>query len=106
MDLFCQAKNLNILLQSNFCQKELPCTVPKYYMDSINFWREMKFEEKNDEQLVNHFIWYNKNVKLENKTIFNKRLFTCGMWYATDLYMNGNLIPFQTWLARGAQYMD
>ena len=43
IDTFCNVNNLGVLLQSSFCCKELPSTLPKFYMDSLILWYEIRY---------------------------------------------------------------
>ena len=52
------------------------------------------------------FIWYNKNFKINGKTVFNPRLFNIGVWSANDLYKNGHPVPFQFWVKLGTSQSD
>ena len=49
---------------------------------------------------------YNKLIKINNKTVFNPRLFQAGLWISQDLYFNRIVIPFDVWLKRGAMPKD
>lgn len=99
---FCKKENLDIFLRSNFDLNELPKTLPSYYYDSISCWNNLK--QSCDDKV--DFIWYNKRLKINNKTVYNQRLFKAGIWCTEDLFENGNPIPFKTWLKRGAIQID
>ena len=102
----CKKTNLSLYLLSDFMVTELS-SIPLYYKDSISFWRHIKSEivyEKQD--LNNQLVWYNINILINNKSVFNDRLFKCGLWNVNDLYNDGELIPFDTWQSRGAFKCD
>lgn len=104
---FCKQENLQIYFQGNFDESEIPTDIPQYYLDAIKTWRSIKYDyitEKLD--LEQQLIWYNKCIKIDNKSVYNERLFACGIWVFRDLFDNGNLIPFNTWLKRGAYAKD
>ena len=101
-DYFCNKENLGIFLRGNFEIKELPKSLPSYYYDAILSWNNLK--QKVDSKT--EFIWYNKNFKINRKTVYNKRLFNIGIWSKNDLYENGKVKPFQFWLKRGASNND
>jgi len=104
---FCKKENLNVFLQANFDETEIPCETPQYYLDAIRSWRKFKYDyiiERSD--IDQQLIWYNKQKKIMQKSVYNKRLFSCGLWVLSDLYENGKLIPFQTWIKRGAFSAD
>ena len=100
---FCGKENLNVFLRSNFDYKELPSSVPDYYLDSIRFWMELKSKQGLIHQ---QFLWYNKNIKINNKTIYCQSLFQSGVWKVSDLYCENRIIPFETLLARGVKRAD
>lgn len=100
---FCCKVNLNVFLRSNFDINELPETIPRYYAESIGYWHELKI--KNVEEFE-PFLWYNKNIKIGNKSIYSSRLFAMGIWKVSDLYHENKLIKFETLLARGALQGD
>lgn len=56
--------------------------------------------------LNNQFIWYNKQIKVRGETLYCERLLQCGMWNINDLYIKGQLMPFETWRIRGAMPHD
>ena len=90
---FCKKENLSLFLRSDFDINELPAEVPQYYKDSISFWRTL---HKNDES-NSSFLWYNKHLKIDNKTAYNGNLFQMGLWCIQDLYEDGKPIQFQFW---------
>ncbi len=46
------------------------------------------------------------NIKINDKSIYNSRMFSAGIWNVNDLYKCGKLIPFDVWLSRGATVAD
>ena len=105
----CNISNINICLRSNYDVSELQNSIPEYYLDSLFNWFELKEQsiEVSDTNIIfRNYIWYNKNIKVGSKCIYNKRLFSIGMWVTGDLFNNGAIIPFNTWLSRGAREID
>ena len=47
-----------------------------------------------------------KKIKIGGQSVFNKTLFSIGMWTVEDLYENNTLIPYKTWQNRGASNID
>ena len=88
---FCGKENLNVFLRSNFDITELSQSVPSYYTESIKYWRILKLEQ---DDKFEPFLWYNKNIKIANKTIYLKRLFAMGILKVSDLYHERKLIEF------------
>ena len=102
-EIFCGKENLNIFLHSNFDIKEISAFVPSYYVESMKWWSMIKLKETlNYEQ----FIWYNKRIKIGKRSAFYSRLFTMGMWKASDFFYNNTLIPFTNLLKQGALQND
>ena len=105
---FLKKRDLNMLLQSNFDMKEITDTyIPDYYLDSLNAWYECK--EKMEYYQTNkskQLLWFNKNYKINGKTVYFKNLLTIGIWTVEDLYTNGTVVPFNVWQKRGALVKD
>ena len=51
-------------------------------------------------------LWYNKEIKIGFKSTHGENLFSIGLWYVVDLFEEENLIPFDTWMHRGANEFD
>ena len=100
---FCGKVNLNVFLRSNFDINELPEGIPSYYAESIRHWSDLKLKQTEE---FEPFLWYNKNIKIGNKSIYSGRLFAMGIWRVSDLYHENKLIKFGTLLARGALNCD
>jgi len=100
---FCKKKNLGLFLRSNFSIDELTKSLPLYYMDSLKYWHSVKVNKGKD---LENTVWYNRDVKIGNHTIFSENLFQCGVWTVYDLYNNEELVPFKTWLNRGVKQND
>jgi len=103
MEQLCRMKNLGIFLRSTFDIKELPKSMPDYYLQSINNWSDMASDSLDP---ANQCLWYNKNLKLGAKTVYNERLMSIGMWVIGDLFDSTGVISFDTWLKRGALERD
>jgi len=100
---FCGKENLNVFLRSNFDINELPEGIPSYYAESIRHWFDLKLKQSEE---FEPFLWYNKNIKIGNKSIYSGRLFAMGIWRGSDLSHENKLIKFGTLLARGALNCD
>ena len=106
-EFLCNKENLNLFITSNFDTNELPVYLPLYHKESFKFWKDIKCETVEIKQdLNNQILWYNKNVKVNNHTVFSKSLFQSGLWNVNDLYKNGELISFDIWFRRGASVND
>jgi hypothetical protein len=104
---FCKKENLDLFLQSNFDLNELPSIIPDYYHEAIKSWANIKHAEIESQQdFENELIWYNKRFKINNKTVYNKRIMNAGIWTLPDMYENGQLVTGKTLLERGVTKLD
>ena len=99
-ECFSKKENLALFLRSNFDINEVTKSLPDYYKDSILTWHLLKSKGGRE------FIWYNKDIKINKKTIYNHRLFQAGLWTLEDLYVDKIVIQFHVWLKRGAMPND
>ena len=107
MFAFCKKENLSLFFQGNFDENEIPQDIPEYYIEAIRTWRNIKYDNIVEESDIHQqLIWYNKSIKVNNKSVYNQRLFTSGLWVLSDLYEDGKLIPFNIWVKRGANPND
>ena len=106
--LFAKKKRLDIFLMSNFDIKEIQkLHMPIYYLESIQYWYNCKeYMQTYQDNKGNQLIWYNKNFKVDSKTVFNDNLLRLGIWSSKDLYKEGKLIPFTSWQSRGASVRE
>ena len=105
-EYFCKKANLGIFLQSDFDVDELPPDLPLYYKNSLLNWQHICNHMSSNN--LSNWLWYNKHIKLGNRSIYNKNLMSIGMWTINDLYENDKqtIIPFKTWQNRGATELD
>ena len=100
---FCQCKNLNLFLRCNFNHLELPFTLPNHYKSVIENWSKMSCTVGKNRIVGNDtYVWYNNDIKIAGKTLYDEHLFRAGLWTISDLYNGGNIIPFEVWRNRGA----
>jgi len=98
---FCKKENLQIFLQGNFDENEIPKDIPEYYLEALRTWRNIKYDFIAEEtDLDQQLIWYNKSIKVNNKSVYYQSLFASGLWVLSDLYKDGKLIPFNTWVKK------
>ena len=94
---------------SNFDVEELPTRLPSYYVNgyAIRNWSQLSGQSK---ELMNNTwlqpLWYNRELKIEFKSVYNLNLLSIGMLCVGDLFTDGNVIPFDVWLNRGAREID
>ena len=105
-EYLCGKQNVSLFLLSNFNESEV--CLPIYYMDSLKYWKEIKYElVKTKEDLGSQLVWYNNQFTIDGKTIFSERLFQCGLWTVVDLFNEvGEITSFEIWKTRGALNSD
>ncbi len=107
LEWFSKRKNLSIFLMSNFDASELPITMPPYYTETIYNWSQLTAQSTGSIiSIKEQCLWYNKTLKVGGKSVYSDRLFSLGMWVVGDLFENEDIIPFDTWLHRGASELD
>lgn len=61
----------------------------RFWKDALQCWRTIiDVQEGNCDIMFNEHIWYNPNIKIDNKSVFFKDLFKSGFIYIGDLYEN------------------
>ena len=104
MEELIDVENLNILLRSNFCIKDYSNTSDFYKEILKSLYYAIQPGNANpNHEIYNQFLYYNRNIKINDKCFFNRDLFNIGLWRVHDLYdKQNNLIPFETLQKRGA----
>ena len=75
------------LFHCNFDYKKLSITVPYFYKECLISWSSLTENNPSTfEEIVNEVLWNNKNVCIENKSVFSKRLTECGFYKVGDLF--------------------
>jgi len=103
LELLSKTKNFKLFLMSNFDLKELPASLPEYYLNAIKTFSEVIMQPTTIEK---NCLWYNKNIKIGTKSVYNERLMSLGLWVVGDIFDENGVIPFETWLQRGAVELD
>ena len=96
-ECFSKKENLGLFLRSNFDINEVTKSLPDYYKDSILAWHCLRLKSNGGRE----FIWYNRNIKINKKTVYNHRFLQAGVWTLQDLYVDNVVIQFDEWLKRG-----
>ena len=85
LEFFSKKKNLRMYLMSKFDVNELPENMPCYYVNAIKEWSRLSSLSVGDEDNIStQPLWYNREIKIGFKTVYNKNLFSIGMWYVGD----------------------
>ena len=91
-------KNLTIFLLSNFDIKDFRIT-SNFYKEVLQAFYETRYVS--EDRYANQMIYYNKHIKLNNEYVYCQQMLNVGIWYVSDLFINGKPIPFNIWHTRG-----
>ena len=103
MEAIINVGNLNVFLRSNYDVYSV-CVNSRFYSDVLKSLYELNKVDINSSEtnIRNQFIFYNKFMKLDGRMIFDKELFSAGLWQISDLFKpGGTAIPFCDWKTRG-----
>lgn len=103
MEHFIKVHNLNLLLRSNYDIKDFQIT-SDFYKEVLSILYSLNNENLNFSKgnLFNQYLFYNKNIKIGGRALYNKELFDAGIWHVKDLFdKNNKIIPFAEWNRRG-----
>jgi len=105
MDAFIEVKNVNIFLRNCYDLNNIS-TKSMFYCELLNLLYRLNTVNQHftNENINNHYIFYNKYIKIGGEIIYDDELFKAGMWRCSDIFdVNGNIIPFNVWKSRGVQ---
>ena len=86
--------NVDLLLKSNFDLKIIP-QHSEFYKEMLIVLKSVRHKENDTHTVFNEIIWYNENLKINNKTIFYKKIWEAGFEYICDLFNeDGNVISY------------
>jgi len=77
--------NLTDFLKCTFDEKVLPKTIPNFYKEIFVAWFMLKNNPVTPGDIQREVIWYNKFIKIDNKSIFIERLYKNGLIYVNDI---------------------
>ena len=93
--------SLENFLKSSINPCWLPKKLPQFYKDIFYAWFSMKPEPVAIADIQREIIWNNRFIMIENKGLFNQRLYANGLIFINDIIdKNGNFIPYQLLTAR------
>ena len=77
---------LNLLLFCNYDINTLPnLKIPLFYKELLTLWSKLRNVEENE------FLWNNKNILVNGKSLFLKDFFSAGIWYVEDFFDANNI---------------
>ena len=78
------------LFRCNYDVKDIPiCS--QFYTELLQWWSEFRFEFAAEKDWQN-IIWNNKDIRINNKSVFYKNFFESGIIYVNDLLFELNNI--------------
>ena len=95
---------LDIVLRSNFTVNSLRLNdyTPRFYTDMLTSWS--KITDTVDKK---PFLWYNEDIKVDNRVIFYPKWHNAGFNFVHDLLTaEGNIKPFQALIDQGIDKGD
>ena len=79
-------ENLNILLRGNFDPSLLKNCTP-FYLEVLKAWLSIRYSPlKEDRDCSNEYLFYNKHICINGQMIYNKAIFTAGIWFVKDIF--------------------
>jgi len=78
------------LFHCNYDVKDIPIR-SQFYTELLQWWSEFRFEFDGEKKWQN-VIWNNKDIPINNKSIFYKNFFESGIIYLKDLLLKLNNI--------------
>ena len=103
MESLIKVDNLNILLRSNYDIKDFQIT-SDFYKEVLSILHSLNKENLyfTKSNLINQYLFYNKNLKINGKHLYDKEMFEAGIWHVKDLFdQNNRIIQFADWKFRG-----
>ena len=91
-------QNLNVFFASNFEAKHF-CNHSPFYKEVLQALNDVRFiDNESHEGISRQFIYYNSNVKVNNKYVYCKEILNIEIWKVKDLFdENGKVIKFRIW---------
>jgi len=91
--------DLNLILFSNFDEKEMSIYLPSFYQNMFHHWKD--FYASNN-AYGKELLWFNKEFKIKGKCVYEKEMYNIGIKTLSDLYTeDGEAIPFNNWVEKG-----
>ena len=91
--------NLDLLLYSNYNVRDIAGNVPLFYKQVLRVWNTISNSHAVPKV---QYIWYNSEVRMDNKPVQCKDLAQAGLHYVNDLWdTGGNLQLFRYWQDKG-----
>jgi len=87
--------DLKDYLKCSLESTDLPPNLPQFYREVLSDWFAIKKEPKHSDEVQREILWNNKYIKIDSKSLFNKKLYENGLIFINDLIEdNGNVITY------------
>ena len=85
----------------------LPELMPAFYKNILREWFALKEDPQNVADVQREVIWNNRSIKIDNKSIFYRKLYHRGMVFINDIINeHGNFISYQTLIDRFGKFIS
>ena len=95
-------------LYCNFNSSDLSDNLPSFYKECLNVWSKLTAKPaESREEVLKQILWNNQFVRINDKPVFNRRLFSKGIVFISDILTNnGKLKPWPSFAATGLTLVD
>ena len=104
LDFYLKNVGERFLLKCNFLVSQLQLQLPEYYKECLLIWNSLQqpVPSKTDQEIINEYIWNNKQILIENRTVYSKNLRDKGLLKISDLLnLQGGFMKVEEFLASG-----
>ena len=104
LDFYLKNVGERFLLKCNFLVSKLQLQLPEYYKECLIIWNSLQqpVPSKTDQEIINEYIWNNKQILIENRTEYSKNLRDKGLLKIIDLLnLQGGFMKVEELLASG-----
>ena len=104
LDFYLKNVGERFLLKCNFLVSKLQLQLPEFYKECLIIWNSLQqpVPSETDQEIINEYIWNNKQILIENKTVYSKNLRDKGLLKINDLLnLQGSFMKMEELLASG-----
>ena len=77
------------LLKCNIDPTELSDGLPAFYRQVLYIWHDLQTDPTQPVDIQREYLWFNKFIRIENQSLFNKDLFESGVICINDILNAG-----------------
>jgi len=106
--LFLKDYGGKLFLYCNFNSSDLSDNLPSFYRECLNVWTKLMAKPaESREEVSKQILWNNPFIPINDEPVFNRRLFSKGMVFISDILTNnGKLKPWPSFAATGLTLVD